>query len=1374
MTMLGGPWARSFSLRSAAWALLHCDLRHNGSSRPEVLGGLVRSRMVRRLATVAAAALAPLLLATCNDLILPPPPLADSLLTVTAPESVSIAIHGSLAIRDSIDVERPSRGFLENVRLAFASLDTNIARVDTSGVIEARARGAAGIMVWVVSGSAGPQPPADTVQVRAIIGAMEPLLIRDMMTAIGDAFPCDTLVRYLDARGGTVAKALLGAPPGCRRLSKGPAVSVDSAKQVIRADSTGVDSVRVWLDTASVLRVITVLQRAAQVVVTPSPFLFRSLGEVHQFSGQGMDRRDNVIKGRAPTWRSSDAAVVSVDSLSGLATARSNGKATLTAIMDSVSVTDSVQVSQVPSQLTFIGQPNDTTTAGALISPPLQVTVHDSLGKPVTTFSGNVTVELGANATGATLGGTTAVGADSAVATFSDLKITKAGRYTLVAKVSGVGPGVSDTFHISGASDTFHIVPGAAATVSMTPNPFQFHSLGEAHQFVVTAADSFGNAISDPAATWSSTDTSVVSVNTSGLATARKNGRASLVATVDDSSGYASVQVGQVAVKLAFLIPDVWIPELPPFWFRDTPAGEPIDPEVAVQDSLGNTVTGFTGNVTLRIWSGPPGGALLGTTTVAAVNGVATFNLRINKPGSYALIATASGLTSAPSPVFRITPGPAAKLAFAVEPSNTPAGSPISPPVQVSAQDTFGNTATSFTSNVTVAIGANPSGGTLSGTTTRAAGAGIAMFSDLTIDGAGDGYTLTASATGLTGATSGAFSVMPSYPLTVNGNGTGSGTVTSNPGGINCSVSNGVASGTCSTGFTSGTAVTLTAIPSGGHSFTGWSVDCGGTGPTCTVLMTQARSVTATFAAPRYTLTVSGAGTGSGTVTSSPSGISCSISNGTLSGTCAATFTSGTGVTLTASPAGGSVFGAWSGACSGSGLSCTVNMTQDESVTATFKPTYALTVGGLGSGDGSVTSNPPGISCTIRAGNTSGTCSFPFAEGASVTLTEVTATSYDSFNNWSGACSGTGSTCTVNMTQGQSVTATLTHTYYTLTVSGGGSGSGTVTSTPSGINCSISGGSPSGTCSASFRGGTSVTLTASYSGNNLFAGWSGDCGGSSLTCTVPMTQDRRVTANFTVLYLLTVNGAGSGGGTVTSIPSGINVSFTNGQPSGTFGHYFADGTSVTLTAVPDNNSAFGSWSGCSSSNGTTCVVSMTQARNVTVSFSAYAYLEVDFGNASAVYYTNAGFSSIYWVIPDNLASYKVENPAWNRCSGDIMRFTTSLLSTAPYLYFSETNNVLVRRGLTVDSRTTSIRVQVGGTLENHSLGDLWTGTDKMSNQRLFFPDESCRTGSFTIPGTSFSTAERVQVRIGLQKLASSNTSGGIKWVRLTFVGWPIP
>src|ERR1017187_4862872 len=163
--------------------------------------------------------------------------------------------------------------------------------------------------------------------------------------------------------------------------------------------------------------------------------------------------------------------------------------------------------------------------------------------------------------------------------------------------------------------------------------------------------------------------------------------------------------------------------------------------------------------------------------------------------------------------------------------------------------------------------------------------------------------------------------------LTVALAGTGTGTVTSSTGGISCVP-------TCSASFAPNTQVTLTATPTGGSTFTGWSGGgCSGSGA-CSVTVASSESVTATFAAAvvivNDTLTVTLAGTGQGTVVSSPAGINCST------GTCSYNFPANTQIVLTETPGANSSFTSWSG-CAGANT-CTFTLTAAETVTATFGP----------------------------------------------------------------------------------------------------------------------------------------------------------------------------------------------------------------------------------------------------------------------------------------------------------------------------------------------------------------------------------------------------------------------------------------------------
>src|SRR5204862_6265709 len=119
-----------------------------------------------------------------------------------------------------------------------------------------------------------------------------------------------------------------------------------------------------------------------------------------------------------------------------------------------------------------------------------------------------------------------------------------------------------------------------------------------------------------------------------------------------------------------------------------------------------------------------------GTTAVATVNGVASFStLTLDKTGTgYWLTATAIGLSPATSSVFSITAGAATQLVFGTEPGTTVANRLITPAVKVRALDVLGNLVPGFTGSVTVALGTNPGGAILSGTTPVAAVGGVATF----------------------------------------------------------------------------------------------------------------------------------------------------------------------------------------------------------------------------------------------------------------------------------------------------------------------------------------------------------------------------------------------------------------------------------------------------------------------------------------------------------------------------------------------------------------------------------------------------------------------------------------------------------------------
>lgn len=288
------------------------------------------------------------------------------------------------------------------------------------------------------------------------------------------------------------------------------------------------------------------------------------------------------------------------------------------------------------------------------------------------------------------------------------------------------------------------------------------------------------------------------------------------------------------------------------------------------------------------------------------------------------------------------------------------------------------------------------------------------------------------------------------------------------------------------TRFNGSRVLNVSALPNGSYNFTVQVTDTFGGSDTANGSFTIARAVT-------HTLSVSKAGSGTGTVTSSPAGINCGSD-------CSEAYAAGTSVTLSQSAAAGSTFAGWSGACSGTG-SCVVSMTQARSVTATFNTSGAPTC-----------SPSP---ATVTTGQTTSISASGGSGGASP---------YYTWNTGGGTSCSAGTPCVTSWTTTGSKTITVTRNgvpgtcqvtvnppgAYTLTVmkvpsaTGDGTDYADITSSPAGISCL-------GTCNSdsySFPAGqvinsvTNVTPPGTYEGLDP---------GSSPGCSNPLTLNSNMT-----------------------------------------------------------------------------------------------------------------------------------------------------------------------------------------------------------------------------------------------------------------------
>ena len=401
------------------------------------------------------------------------------------------------------------------------------------------------------------------------------------------------------------------------------------------------------------------------------------------------------------------------------------------------------------SKLAITTQPPSTGTAGSPIG-NVVVQVQDINGNLITGSTAAVTI----SSTPPGVSGTLTVNAAGGIATFSNLQFNTTGTYTVTA----ASPGLT-----SATSSSITIGAGPAMKLAITTQPPATGTVGTPiGNVVVQVQDMNGNLVtsSTAAVMIASMPTGVSGTTTvnaaGGVATFSSlmfgaTGTYTLTASSTGLTSATSTSIvissGSTATQLAFtLVPTAG------------KAGTAISSvQVQVEDVNGHVVTGSTAAVTIA--STPAG--VTGTTTVNAVNGIATFTtLTFDKATHYTLTATSPGLTSAISSSISITPAAAAQLKYTQRATSGTAGTLLAT-FAVQIEDRFGNPVSNSTLPVTVSVATGPGPFTPTSTTTVDGVKGVASFTNLELNTSGT-YTVTASSPGLTSVTTPSFIVNPS------------------------------------------------------------------------------------------------------------------------------------------------------------------------------------------------------------------------------------------------------------------------------------------------------------------------------------------------------------------------------------------------------------------------------------------------------------------------------------------------------------------------------------------------------------------------------------------------------------------------------------
>ena len=495
------------------------------------------------------------------------------------------------------------------------------------------------------------------------------------------------------------------------------------------------------------------------IQVSPGQDTLVTFGRTRQFSAVPLDAQGHPVSGITIVWSSSNPGVASVDGSTGIATAVGNGLSVIRATVGSGPSAVSGQATLAVSQ--FI--------ATVVVTPPT----------------------AGLNTVGVTQA-FSAVAKDSSNATVSGVRFVWQSSDPSVAIVDTTGLALSKGPGQTTITATGRGTPGnatltvtqAAASLAFTVPPTNAIA-GEAVNpaIQVEVRDAAGHLLAgdrraitlafgaNPGSALLHGSTTVNAVG--GIATFS----GITVETAD--SGYtltASAAGTPLATSPSFFI----FPATPArlqfaqFSATDT-AGQSLPLEVHVNDRFGNVTPGAVGSVFVRISTNPTGAPLInGNFSFVVTNGIANLSLlSIQKAGfGYRFVTTGSGgvagLDSAFSGDLTVNPASPTILAFTQQPGFTFLGDNLLPSL-VRPQDQFGNP-TGTATTITLTVGVNPWGSGLIGTNTKV-GSGTLTFDSLRLDKPGVGYTIIATAAGLTPDTTNPFTVL--LPTTSTGEAAG-------------------------------------------------------------------------------------------------------------------------------------------------------------------------------------------------------------------------------------------------------------------------------------------------------------------------------------------------------------------------------------------------------------------------------------------------------------------------------------------------------------------------------------------------------------------------------------------------------------------------
>ena len=413
------------------------------------------------------------------------------------------------------------------------------------------------------------------------------------------------------------------------------------------------------------------------------------------------------------------------------------------------------------SELLIHTQPSSTASVHQSFATQPVIYETDKYGNLETGDSTTSITALLATGTGP-LQGTASATLRGGIATFTDLSDNTP--ETISLKFTGGGLATS-------ASGSIVVMSGPAASLVIETQPSQAAAAGTPFgpSIVIDEMDQYGNLVTDDSST---VMTAELATGVGSLAGTTKvtlvDGVATFSNLAEDTAGSITLAFSGNGLTSLATVPIVVSPaeasklaiETDPSPAATAGVQFAVQPVIEEEDQYGNLEVGDSGAmVTVSLGSGT--GPLLGAATATFTDGVATFaGLDDNRAETITLKFSSPDLSSVTSTSTTVAAGMATQLVVTAEPpSSENAGQEFD--LVVSAEDKYGNSATTYSGDIALAVASNPGGSTLAGSITVPAVNGVATFSNLSLENPGNGYTLVASGNGLTSAPTTPFGITP-------------------------------------------------------------------------------------------------------------------------------------------------------------------------------------------------------------------------------------------------------------------------------------------------------------------------------------------------------------------------------------------------------------------------------------------------------------------------------------------------------------------------------------------------------------------------------------------------------------------------------------